>query len=172
MLLICHCLRSWRFKSIAVRLLCPWDSPGKNTGVGCHFLLQGIFPTQESNPCLLYCRWILYHSATRECAKIKWNLKKKKEKNKVIQGLVKYWWIDNEESQSCSLSVVHLCPFSLQLNFNSCRSLSLTRTERGELCCSIPRRKELAPSTPRGGKRCEIEATVYNEVIFTSLDAA
>ena len=52
MLLICHCLRSWRFKSIAVRLLCPWDSPGKNTGVGCHFLLQGIFPTQESNPCL------------------------------------------------------------------------------------------------------------------------
>ena len=32
------------------RLLCPWDSPGKNTGVGCHFLLQGIFPTQGSNP--------------------------------------------------------------------------------------------------------------------------
>ena len=29
------------------------DSPGKNTGVGCHFLLQGIFPTQLSNPCLL-----------------------------------------------------------------------------------------------------------------------
>ena len=28
------------------RLLCPWDSPGKNTGVGCHFLLHGIFPTQ------------------------------------------------------------------------------------------------------------------------------
>ena len=32
------------------RLLCPWDSPGKNSWVGCHFLLQGIFPTQESNP--------------------------------------------------------------------------------------------------------------------------
>ena len=32
------------------RLLHPWDSPGKNTGVGCHFLLQGIFPTQGSNP--------------------------------------------------------------------------------------------------------------------------
>ena len=30
------------------RLLCPWDSPGKNTGVGCHFFLQGIFPTQVS----------------------------------------------------------------------------------------------------------------------------
>ena len=36
-------------------------SPGKNTGVGCHALLQGIFPTQESNPGLLDCRQILYH---------------------------------------------------------------------------------------------------------------
>ena len=36
------------------RLLIPWDSPGKNTGVGCHALLQGIFPTQESNPHLLH----------------------------------------------------------------------------------------------------------------------
>ena len=35
------------------RPLCPGDSPGKNTGVGCHALLQGIFPTQGSNPCLL-----------------------------------------------------------------------------------------------------------------------
>ena len=31
------------------RVLCPWDFPDKNTGVGCHFLLYGIFPTQESN---------------------------------------------------------------------------------------------------------------------------
>ena len=37
-------------------LLCPWDSPGKNTGVGCHALLQGIFPTQGSNPSLLHWR--------------------------------------------------------------------------------------------------------------------
>ena len=35
------------------RLLCPWDSPGKNTGVGCHALLQGIFPTQRLNPSVL-----------------------------------------------------------------------------------------------------------------------
>ena len=34
-------------------LLCPWDSPGKNTGVDCHALLQQIFPTQGSNLCLL-----------------------------------------------------------------------------------------------------------------------
>ena len=37
------------------------DSPGKNTGVGCHALLQGIFQTQGSNPGLPHCRWILYH---------------------------------------------------------------------------------------------------------------
>ena len=38
------------------RLLHPWDFPGKSTGVGCHCLLQGIFPTQGSNPGLLHCR--------------------------------------------------------------------------------------------------------------------
>ena len=37
----------------SARPFCPWDSPGKNTGVGCHFLLQEIFPTQGSNPHLL-----------------------------------------------------------------------------------------------------------------------
>ena len=36
------------------------DSPGKNTGVGCHALLQGIFPIKASNRGLLHCRWILY----------------------------------------------------------------------------------------------------------------
>ena len=36
------------------RLLCPWNFPGKNTGAGYHFLLQGIFPTQGSNPRLLH----------------------------------------------------------------------------------------------------------------------
>ena len=42
------------------RLLCPWDFPGNSTGVDCHFLLQGIFPTQGSNPGLLHCRQTLY----------------------------------------------------------------------------------------------------------------
>ena len=37
------------------------NSPGKNTGLGCHALLQGIFPTQGSSPGLPHCRWILYH---------------------------------------------------------------------------------------------------------------
>ena len=48
------------------RFLCPWDFPAKNIGMGCHFLLQGIFPTQGSNPCLLLGRRILYQWATWE----------------------------------------------------------------------------------------------------------
>ena len=51
------------------RLLCPWNFPGKNAGVCCHALPQWIFRTQGSNLgllCLLNCRWILYHCATRE----------------------------------------------------------------------------------------------------------
>ena len=42
------------------RLLRPWDFLGKSTGEGCHFLLQGIFPTQGSNPGLPHCRQTLY----------------------------------------------------------------------------------------------------------------
>ena len=46
----------------------PSEPPGKpkNTGVGCHFILQGIFPTPGSNLNLLLGRWILYHWATWE----------------------------------------------------------------------------------------------------------
>ena len=43
------------------RFLHPWDFPGKNTGVGCHFLLQEIFLTQGLNPGLPHCRQTLYH---------------------------------------------------------------------------------------------------------------
>ena len=47
------------------------DFPGKNTGVGCHFLLQGIFPNQGSNPSLLHCRQILYHLSHQGIPKVK-----------------------------------------------------------------------------------------------------
>ena len=39
--------------TVARQALRPWDSPGKNTGVGCHAFFQGIFPTQGWNPCIL-----------------------------------------------------------------------------------------------------------------------
>ena len=46
-------------------------SPGKNTAVGCHFLLQGVFPTQGSNPGLPHCRQILYHLSHQGSPSIK-----------------------------------------------------------------------------------------------------
>ena len=54
------CNSLWPHGLSPTRLLCPWDSPGKNPGVGGHALLQGIFPTQGSDPGLPHCR-ILYH---------------------------------------------------------------------------------------------------------------
>ena len=50
----------WPLGLQPIRLLCPWNSSGKNTGVVSHSLLQGIFLTQGSNPVLLHCRQILY----------------------------------------------------------------------------------------------------------------
>ena len=53
--------------TVACQALCPWDFPGKKTGVICHFLLQGIFPTQGLNLGLLHCRQILYWLSYQEC---------------------------------------------------------------------------------------------------------
>ena len=52
----------------SARLLCPWDSPGKSTEMGCHFLLQGVFPTQGSClPFLLLLHWQAdYFTNTRD----------------------------------------------------------------------------------------------------------
>ena len=47
------------------KLFCPWDFSSKNTGVGCHFLLQGLFLTRGSNLHLLDCSQILKRWATR-----------------------------------------------------------------------------------------------------------
>ena len=60
----CPTLQSHRL--YPTRLFCLWNSPGKNTGVGCHPLFQGIFLTQGSNLGLLNCRRILYHLSYQE----------------------------------------------------------------------------------------------------------
>ena len=60
---VSHSLRPHELQP--ARLLHPWDSPSKNTGVDCHSLLQRIFLTQGSNPGLLHCRQILYHLSYR-----------------------------------------------------------------------------------------------------------
>ena len=48
------------------RFLCPWNSPGKNPGLGCHSLLQGIFPTQGSNLGLPHCRQIFFYHLSHQ----------------------------------------------------------------------------------------------------------
>ena len=57
--------------SLWLHSLCsPWNSPGQNAGVGSLSLLQGIFPTQGSNPDLPHCRWILYQLSHKRSPRI------------------------------------------------------------------------------------------------------
>ena len=95
-------------------LLCPWDSPGKNTGVGGHFLLQGIFPTQGSNPHLLHCRQIIYHCTICEALK---EFIKSQRRSYVLLG--KYLQRGNRPvSCSCPSGlqpIPHTCPWHLSV---------------------------------------------------------
>ena len=72
------CLTLWPHWLGPARLLCPWNSPCKNTGVGSCSLLQGIFPAQGSNLGHVHCRWILYclihQRSPRYYMKWKWKL--------------------------------------------------------------------------------------------------
>ena len=61
---VCDSLRPHRLSP--ARLLCPWNFPGKDTGAGCHFLLQGTFPTQRLNPHLLHWQKI-FHLNDMKC---------------------------------------------------------------------------------------------------------
>ena len=73
----------------------PWNSPGQNTRVGSHCLLQGIFPTQGSNPGLPHCRWILYqlsHQGSIRNLYVKGNLYKCQF----------FWGLSCKLSQTCS----------------------------------------------------------------------
>ena len=70
---VCVCSESHSVTSDSLwpyGLYSPWNSPGQNTGVGSHSLLQGIFPTRGSNSGLPHCRCILYqlsHKGSHEC---------------------------------------------------------------------------------------------------------
>ena len=89
----CSTLRPMDCSPPGSRLLCPRNFPGKNTGVGCHSLLQGIFPTQGSNPGLPHYRQILYH-LSHQGGRI--NAKKKTKTKK------------NNTPTKCGTEILHL----------------------------------------------------------------
>ena len=60
--------------TVRIRLLCSWDSPGKNTEVGSHALLQGMSPILGSNPGLLHCGVCLYIQSKRHTVRFAWSL--------------------------------------------------------------------------------------------------
>ena len=70
-------------------LYSPWNSPGQNTEVGSLSLLQGIFPTQGSNPGLLHCRWILYQLSHKGSPRIlEWVAKTQPKTMCILQSIV------------------------------------------------------------------------------------
>ena len=58
-------------QTIALQAHLSMEFPRQNTGEGCYFLLQGIFPATGSNPGLLHCRWVLGRWTTREARVVK-----------------------------------------------------------------------------------------------------
>ena len=72
------------------RLLCPWYFPGKNTGVDCHSLFQGIFQAQGLNMSLLLARQIVYYCTTWEALKNKLNYALQKTKLRKVQRKKNY----------------------------------------------------------------------------------
>ena len=108
------------------RLCCPWDFPGKNTGMGCHFLLQGIFPTQGSNLGLLYCRQTIYHLS---------------HQGSPFLVLCKFWWLCDEfngdllQECLCHTQVYYTqspCPCNSPL-----LTCSSTRDTQTQFCLSL-----------------------------------
>ena len=83
------------------RLLCPWNSPGKNTGVGIHSLLQGIFLTWGSNLGLLNCRQILYWLSNLGCFWGLWSSKILCRANRQMRCHLRKIWILPNNSTHC-----------------------------------------------------------------------
>ena len=84
-------------------LYSPWNSPVQNTGVASCSLLQGSFPTQESNRGLLHCKWILYQLSYHK--KCKYNV--------VVQSLSHVWlfaspWIAAHQAPLFQFAQIHV----------------------------------------------------------------
>ena len=94
----------WSHGLYTVRLLCAWNSPGKGTGVNCHFLLKVIVPTQELNLGPLHCRQVLYHLSHQRSS-----LESKGIIDFFLCWFVMWVWVF-----SCSVVSSSLRPYGLQ----------------------------------------------------------
>ena len=97
-------------------LYSPWNSPGQNTGVGSLSFLQGIFPTQGSNPGLLHCRWVLYQLSHKGSPWATWE--------RLMLGDCKWYQIPGSEHlliNQMKECMVHLCE---QLDMGHCKTQS------------------------------------------------
>jgi len=108
------CLALGTPQALPTRLLCPWEFPGKKTGVGCHFLLQGIFMTQGLNPHLLQ----LMHWQVNSLPLCHLYWEKKKKKSNALKELPA---LPASTSSPSSHSSIHywLPPWPLQWNCKS-----------------------------------------------------
>ena len=91
---------------IPTRCLCPWNTPGRNSGVGSHYLLQGIFLTQESDSGLLHCREILYCLSHREATESSTRMQVWHKSHSIN---IYYWneWINPHLRQKCNYNHKH-----------------------------------------------------------------
>ena len=127
------------------RLLCPWDFPGNNTGVGCHFLLQGIFLTQGSNSGLPHCGQTLYRLSHQEIPALvggffTTELPGKPSPVFLKRSLVFPILLSSSTSFHCSLAKAFLCLLAILWNSAfSCVYLSLSPLPLGHrlglFCC-------------------------------------
>ena len=111
----------------STRLLNPCDFPGKSTRVGCHFLLQGIFPTQGSNPGLPHCRQMLY-PLSHQGSFVHYSQKYFHEWGNITVNCVHYFvrvnfktrnllpWKNGFSHQHCRRGPVFLSPWSHQVS--------------------------------------------------------
>ena len=144
--------RSWLFATpwivACTKLLHPWDFQGKSTGVVCHSLLQGIFPTQGSNPGLSHCRQTLYclsHQGSR-CflvfvkTLVKWPLR-------VLVFFFKFRMIASLSQCHCENKLENICE-SLQWCLAPGGCLSGVGSTQGQALC-VPVGTAITATTTR-----------------------
>ena len=160
----------WPHGPQPARLLCPWDSPGKNPGVGCHFLLQGIFLTQGWNLRLLHWQadslslnHLIEHPLLyiKYCSRL-WGYKVekickmlvnvglivfKKGRQTIINKCGLYWWSSGKES-ACQRRGHQFYPWSGKIPHASGRLSPYTRATEPAHSRSHAPKVETTPCSP------------------------